>query len=102
MLLYNVTVKVDTNFANDWLSWMRAKHIPDVLATGKFNGYKLCRLLNQDESDGITYAVQYFCSNLDDYNEYQTHFAPLLQSEHFLRYREHAVAFRTLLEVLED
>jgi hypothetical protein len=34
MILYNVTVSVDPEIHDEWLAWMKSKHIPDVLATG--------------------------------------------------------------------
>ena len=36
MIIYNVTVKIDTNQYEDWLNWMKSEHIPKVMATGFF------------------------------------------------------------------
>ena len=36
MILYNVTVSIDVKKADEWLHWMRTKHIPDVMATSCF------------------------------------------------------------------
>ncbi len=33
MILYNVTVSVTEESANDWVKYMMEEHIPDVLAT---------------------------------------------------------------------
>jgi len=30
MILYNVTVSIDPEIAEEWLTWMREVHIPDV------------------------------------------------------------------------
>jgi len=35
-VLYNVTVSLDPNIESDWLLWMQANHIPDVLKTQCF------------------------------------------------------------------
>ncbi|MCB0581299.1 MAG: DUF4286 family protein [Phaeodactylibacter sp.] len=102
MILYNVTVKVDHDVHDDWLAWMKTVHIPDVLATGLFTGHKLCRLLGVDESDGITYAIQYFSPDMEAFQQYQQHHAPRLQKEHTERYEGRYVAFRTLMEVLAE
>lgn len=101
MLLYNVTVKIDLEIHDEWIRWMREKHIPDVMHTGMFSSYRICRLLEQDESDGITYAVQYFCENLDRYWAYQEKYAPALQAEHAKTFVNRFVAFRTLLKILD-
>ncbi len=97
MIIYNVTVKVDHEVREDWLNWMKTKHIPDVMETGFFLDNKLYRVMI-DEQDGVTYSVQYSCASLADLEEYQEKYAPALQKEHSLRYQNKFVAFRTLLE----
>jgi hypothetical protein len=100
MILYNVTVKIDTKIHKEWVKWMKEVHIPDVLATGLFSEHKLCRLLSVDESDGITYAIQYFCADMEAFEQYQKEHARRLQTEHMNRYKNRYVAFRTLMEVV--
>ena len=95
MLIYNVTVKVETQA----LDWMREEHIPAVMRTGKFEDFRICRLLHQEE-DGVTYAVQYFCPDLASMYAYQQEDAPGLQAEHASRFSGKYVAFRTLMEIL--
>lgn len=98
MILYNVTVSVDPDIHEDWLQWMKHKHIPDVLATGLFIENRLLRVLGTGEDEGVTYSVQYTARTMEDYERYKDEFAPALQAEHTARYRDRFVAFRTLLE----
>lgn len=100
MLLYNVTVKIEHDLHEDWLHWMRDTHIPDVMATGLFESHRLCKVLGDDDAHGVTYAVQYACSDLETFTQYQQLHAPRLQAEHAARYQDRYVAFRTLLEVV--
>ena len=100
MILYNVTVKIEHELHDDWLEWMRRVHIPDVMATGLFETYRLCKVLGVDDAHGITYAIQYACPDLETFMRYQEQHASRLQAEHAARYRDRYVAFRTLLEVL--
>ncbi len=97
MIIYNVTVKIDLSIHDEWLTWMKGKHIPDVLATGFFHDSRMMRLLEQDESDGITYAIQYRAASMEDLVSYQQQAAPALQAEHSERYGDKFVAFRTIL-----
>ena len=99
-ILYNVTVKIDRAVHDEWLDWMQRVHIPDVMATGLFLEYKICRLLHTEDEDGITYAIQYLCPDMAALQRYQREHAPRLQEEHSRRYRNRYVAFRTLMEVL--
>ena len=98
MIIYNVTVKVDIEVHDDWIMWMKRTHIPEVMKTGFFVENKFYKVLLQDESDGITYAIQYFCKSMADLQKYQGNHAPRLQKEHIDRFGEKCLAFRTLLE----
>ncbi|HQU59510.1 MAG: DUF4286 family protein, partial [Phaeodactylibacter sp.] len=100
MILYNVTIKIATDLHQDWLQWMKTVHIPDVMATGLFEEYRLLHILGEDESEGVTFAIQYFCPSLDVFREYQSKHAKQLQQQHSERYQNQYVAFRTLMEVL--
>ncbi len=98
MVIYNVTVKIDTKVHDDWLNWMKAVHVPDVMATGLFDDHRICRILGEDETEGVTYAIQYHCRDLDTFREYQEKHASRLQTEHRQRFPDQYVAFRTLLQ----
>lgn len=102
MILYNVTIKIITERKKDWESWMKVKHIPDVMATGCFSEFKLSKMMGEDETQGITYAIQYLAPSRDHYMEYQAKHALRLQEEHKKRYENQYVAFRTLLEVIDQ
>lgn len=97
MIVYSVTLKIDLDIHDEWLEWMQTIHIVDVLATKKFVDYRMLRLLAEDERDGITYNIQYRTESMSEYFEYQKDFAPALQAEHTLKYKNKVVAFRTLL-----
>lgn len=101
MILYNVTVKINATLETEWLQWMRTTHIPDVMNTGLFINYKICKILHQEEDGGVTYAFQYFCKDMPTFEEYQSKHAKALQADHTNRYKDQYVAFRTLMEVIE-
>lgn len=100
MIIYNVTVNIEKDVHDEWLEWMKTKHIPDVMATGFFLENKLCKVL-VDEEQGVTYSFQYTCKNMEDLKEYQQQHAPRLQKEVADKYANKFVAFRTLLEVIK-
>jgi hypothetical protein len=101
MIIYNVTINVDDSIHDEWLTWMKTKHLADVLNTGMFSEYKMLKLLSRQEDEtGTTYAIQYFTSSLEKYEQYQVEFAPKLQSEGLSLFGGKFSAFRTLLEEL--
>lgn len=102
MIIYNVTVKVDAAIAGSWLRWLRHEHAPEMLTTACFTGYKVVRLLEIDDSDGPTYAVQYYADTLDKYNEYITRFAFDLRKKALDKWGDKFTAFRTVMEVMDE
>ena len=101
MIIYNVTVVIDESVEAEWLEWMKSIHIPDVMTTGFFLDNKICKIL-ADAEGGVSYAIQYTCSSMDDLQDYQKLHAPRLQKEHTDRYNGKFAAFRTLLEVIHQ
>lgn len=101
MYIYNVTVNIEDDVHEDWLLWMKTKHIPDVLATSCFVANRLLKVLSEIENNGSTYSVQYYFNRMEEYVRYQDKYAPALQDEHRERYKDKFVAFRTLLEIVE-
>jgi hypothetical protein len=99
MFIYNVTVNISDDVAEDWLQWMKEKHIPDVIKTGCFVDSRILKVLHVDD-EGKTFSVQYRFLNMNDIERYQKEFAPSLQAEHKQRYEGKFAAFRTLLEVV--
>ena len=99
-IIYNVTVSIDYAHSEEWLTWMKDTHIPDVMATGSFLDAKLSKIL-AEESGGSSYSIQYLCQDMATYDHYQKEFAPKLQQDHNLKFQGKFAAFRTLLEVQE-
>jgi hypothetical protein len=98
MLLYNVTVGVDKDIEQEWLTWMKQKHMPDMMKTGMFVSSKIFKVLHDQEDGTISYSVQYIAPTLDHIQKYLEVYAPALSEEHRQRYLNKHVAFRTLLE----
>jgi len=100
MVIYNVTVKIDNEVHDEWLNWMKSKHIPEVMETGYFSDSKMYRVVVHDD-DGVTYSIQYTCDSMAAIQQYTTKAAPALQKEHTEKYKDKFVAFRTLLETVD-
>lgn len=99
MIIYSVTVKLFPEIQADWTKWMNEVHIPDVMKTGFFIECRLCKVLEEDESQGASYNMQYLCESYSDLKEYQEKHSPALQKEHNKRYEGKFTAFRTLLKL---
>jgi hypothetical protein len=79
---------------------MQQEHIPEVIATGCFIKSQLLHLLEIDEKDGPTYAVQYFSNNKKDYDRYIEFHAKEMRQKVMTKWGEQLVAFRSLMEIV--
>lgn len=101
MIIYNVTISIDENVAEEWLKWMKEVHIPDVMNTGYFTANRILRV-HAEEEGGKTYSIQYECKTMQQLNDYQEKEAPRLQKDHTDKYDGKFAAFRTLLEIVHQ
>lgn len=102
MLIYNVTVNIDESVHEPWLDWMRDRHIPDMLATGKFSHAKMVRVLVEEDLGGITYSIQYTVQDRKTLEAYYREDAPRLREDAQRNFPNKFVAFRTELEVVSQ
>jgi len=98
MILYNVTVNVDLDIHDEWLNWMKTKHVPDVMATGCFVQNFIYHIVNPIPESGESYSFQYLCNDVSDLENYIQNYAPALKAEVIERYGEKFVAFRTVMQ----
>jgi hypothetical protein len=101
MIIYNVTIKVEWSVAEEWLEWMQHTYLPEVLRTRCFEKYQFVRLLQVDETEGPTYAIQYYANTLTKYDYYLQHHAAALQQQITDKWGEKYIDFGTLMQVVE-
>lgn len=86
----------------EWLDWMRSKHIKEVLATKLFKSARLSKILSHQEPNQISYSVQYLCENQEKLKAYYQGFATDLRKESAALFKDKIHVFRTELELVED
>lgn len=101
MIIYNITIKVEKQIADDWLQWMLNEHINDIMQTKCFVDFKLVRLLDVDDSEGPTYAVQYYAESKSDYNRYIQLHSSEMRKRSFDKWKDQFIAFRSVMEVVK-
>jgi len=92
MYIYNITSKIDPSIHENWVTWMKDTHIIEVMATNCFTQYQFVRLLEVDDSDGPTYAIQYI--------RYLEIHAPLLSKKATEAWGNLFIGFRSLMQVV--
>ncbi len=100
MLIYNVTIKIEHSIAEAWFNWLKEEHIPDIMGTGCFTHAVILRLVEVDDTEGPTYAVQYHASGRENYNRYISQFAEEMRKRSSTKWGDKFIAFRSVLETV--
>ncbi len=101
MIIYNITYAVPHQIREGWLEWMTTEHIPEIFATACFQRHSLLQLLEVDESEFRTYALQLHATEESDYRAYLQQFASELRKRANDKWGEQVIGFRTLMSVLQ-
>ncbi|WP_396169789.1 DUF4286 family protein [Flavobacterium sp.] len=102
MIIYNVTTNIHESVHDQWMIWMQHKHIPEMLATGKFSSAKMARVLIEEEMGGVTYSVQYSTDSRETLQKYYAEEARALREEGVKLFGDKMLTFRTELEVISE
>jgi phosphoribosylamine-glycine ligase len=82
--------------------WMQHKHIPKMIATGKFVSARMARVLIEEEMGGVTYSVQYTTDSKATLELYYQEDAAVLRDEGAKLFGDKMLTFRTELEVISE
>ena len=102
MIIYNITTNIHESVHDQWMIWMQHKHIPEMIATGKFISARLVRVLVEEEMGGVTYSTQYTTDSKATLEKYYREDAPALQAEEQKLFGEKMLTFRTELQVISE
>ena len=100
MIIYNITIKVDAAIQNEWLVWVKDEHVPEILQTNCFTQATILQLLETDNTEGPTYAIQCRAESKALYNQYIENFAGLMRQKSFDKWGDRFIAFRSVLQVI--
>lgn len=102
MIIYNVTTNIHESVHDQWMIWMQHKHIPEMLATGKFSSAKMARVLIEEEMGGTTYSIQYTTDSKETLQNYYLEDASALHDEAVKLFGDKMLSFRTELELISE
>jgi len=100
MFIYNVTTKVNHTIAAAWLAWIKEEHIADIINTGCFTHAVVLHLIETDDEEGITYAVQYYCESRALYNRYLDKYANEMRKKAIDKWGDKFISFRSIMQVV--
>ena len=100
MIIYNVTTHVDSSIHDEWLEWMKQTHIPEMMQTGCFTKFQMVRMMEADETEGPTYATQYYAESKADYERYMAMNAMPLLKAGIDMWGDKTISFRSLMQIV--
>lgn len=80
---------------------MKEEYIPRMIATGCFINATLLRLVEVDETEGKTYAVQYGASTKEDYNLFIERHSERMSRIANGKWGSNIISFRSVLQVVD-
>ena len=95
MVIYEVTAKVRPELCEQFESYMRGTHIPDLLKTGSFSEATFAK------GEPGSYRIQYEANTREDLDRYLEGYAPTLRKDLFDRFPEGIELSRSEWGVIE-
>jgi len=101
MLIYNITLKIEWAIQQQWLHWMKEVYIKKVLDSDCFIRYQLVRLLEIDEDEGPTYALQLYAADRERYERHIKYYLPENETITYKEWGNSVLSFSTLMEIID-
>ncbi len=99
-ILYNITMQVEKQLLDDWLSWIQLEHIPGIMDTGCFIKHQVLRLMNNNQQDEQTFAIQYFASTIYKFNQFEENFLEQELKKISDKWNTSVMYFTTVMEIV--
>ena len=101
MIIYNITTKVHSSIAAEWLQWLKEIHVKEVMESDCFTEFKIVKLLEIDETDGPTFAVQFAAESKGLYNRYIDKFAGEMRKRSFDKWGDKFISIRSVMQIVD-
>lgn len=101
MIIYNTTYHVTDKVYASFLNWIKEKHIPHMIAEGKFSDARVSKVISQEEQEGNSVSVQLTAVNMESYSAWNQQYGDLFRMEIASLFSGEVLYFCTFLEVIE-
>lgn len=97
MLLFNVTVIIEEASATEWLEWMKATHIPQLMEKDCFVSHRFLKIVDSP-NEGLSYCVQFIAEDAAKHQTFLDLYEQEFTAEMYIKYPNKLVTFSTLME----
>ena len=100
MIIYNITTLVSWSIHEGWKEWLLDEYLPELMETKLFSHFQIVRLIEVNEDEGPTYALQLYLNNVSDFNLYRDIHLGKFQEKEKNAWGDCATSFASLMEVI--
>jgi len=72
---------MDKSISEAWKKFFLEKHLDDVVNTGCFTKWSFRKLIDEEESDKVTFISEYHSPSMAEFERYNANFAAALKAE---------------------
>src|ERR1041384_5124416 len=100
MIILNITTKISWDVHDQWKEWLLQEHVPQILATELFDRYQFVHLIEMDDDDGPTYALQLYSSSSDLLDDYRSKHIQRFEKKERELWGDKFVTFQSVMKVI--
>ncbi len=100
MILYNITMQVSWGIHDAWIKWLKEEQLPALLASGCFTKAQFVKLIEVNEEDAATYAVQLYSDDTHLFNKFREDYLEEFQKKETILWGEQVFSFASVMEVI--
>ncbi len=101
MIVFNTTFHIDRDILSDSLAFLKSDYIPKVLAGGRLTNPSMRRILQDNQEEGESLAIQFHVENVDVLQQWLEEEGITIQSELVERFQQRMIGFSTIMEELD-
>jgi len=100
MIILNTTFIVERSIETEFIAWLKDVYVPTATVTGIFVGWRLARVLSNEDPMAVSIACELTCESLSEAARWHDVSAEPLRTDMKNRWGERALFFTTYLRQL--
>ena len=101
MIVYNTTFHIEKSVADKVIVYFKNIYMPQAAASGFLLSPRMRRIIMEDESEGVSYSIQFHVKNTDTLNFWLESEGRTLQKNLVTKFGHNVNGFTTLLEEID-
>lgn len=98
MYVFNVTTQVSHSVSEEWMQWLKEIQLPEIMLSKCFSDFQIYKLLGHDETQGLTFVIQFFVESKESYENFIQNYAEVFRQNSITKWGNEMPSFETLLQ----